>query len=73
MNSGAIYTTVVINDPFNPGSLAKVFIDTNDVASASLVGHGVLDGIDTPIMRLTYKNGTKEDLFDVDGFWNGVL
>lgn len=64
-----------MNDSFHPGQLATVLIDTNEVTSAQFMGYGLLDGgkgrRQVPVMRLNYSNRNPEDVFDVDGFWEG--
>ena len=58
---------IVHNDPFHPGELRTVLIDPNEIASGQMMGYGVLYGKDTPVVRLIYKNGTAEDVFDAYG------
>ena len=60
------YKLVVANDPFHPGQLIKLLIDPDSVESAQVIGYGGLDGVQTPIVRLFYKNGTVEEVFDRD-------
>jgi hypothetical protein len=56
-------------DPFHPGQLVKVYEDAAQIASAQLMGYGVLDGINTPVVRLFYDNGSARDVFDAWHIW----
>ena len=58
------------NDPFHPGQLVNLLIEAKEITSAQLMGYGVLDNVRTPIVRLFYKNGTAEDVFDVWHNWS---
>ena len=58
------------NDPFHPGQLVNLLIEAEEITSAQLMGYGVLDNVRTPIVRLFYKNGTVEDVFDVWHNWS---
>ena len=58
------------NDSFHPGQLVKLLIETKEITSAQLMGYGTLDNAKVPIVRLFYKNGTAEDVFDVWHNWS---
>lgn len=58
------------NDPFHPGQLVNLLIEAEEITSAQLMGYGSLDEVQTPIIRLFYKNGTVEDVFDVWHNWS---
>ena len=58
------------NDPFHPGQLVNLLIEAEEITPAQLMGYGVLDNVRTPIVRLFYKNGTVEDVFDVWHNWS---
>lgn len=58
------------NDPFHPGQLVNLLIEAEEITSAQLMGYGSLDEVQTPIVRLFYKNGTVEDVFDVWHNWS---
>lgn len=60
------YKLVVANDPFHPGQLINLLIDSDSIESAQVIGYGMLDNSRTPIVRLFYKNGTVEEVFDRD-------
>ena len=60
---------VVANDPFHPGQLIQLLMDPESVTSAQFMGYGVLDEVQTPVMRLFYENGQAEDVFDVGHVW----
>ena len=60
------YKLVVANDPFHPGQLINLLIDPDSIESAQVIGYGNLDNVRTPIVRLFYKNGTVEEVFDRD-------
>lgn len=55
---------VIARDSFHPESLAKVIIDRNETSSTQLLGYGVLDNKKCPIVRIIYKDGNVEDVFD---------
>ena len=58
------------NDSFHPGQLVKLLIEAKEITSAQLMGYGGLNGVQTPIVRLFYKNGAAEDVFDVWHNWS---
>ena len=58
------------NDPFHPGQLVNLLIEKEEITSTQLMGYGSLDGVHTPIVRLFYKNGAAEDVFDVWHNWS---
>ena len=58
------------NDSFHPGQLVNLLIEAEEITSTQLMGYGVLDNVRTPIVRLFYKNGTAEDVFDVWHNWS---
>ena len=58
------------NDPFHPGQLVNLLIEAEEITSAQLMGYGVLENSRTPIVRLFYKNGMAEDVFDVWHNWS---
>lgn len=64
------YKLIVANDPFHPGQLAELLIDPASVTSAQPLGYGVLDDVQTPVVRLFYENGQAEDVFDVGRIWS---
>lgn len=61
---------IIANDPFHPGQLVNLLIDPQEITSAQLMGYGTLDNAKVPIVRLTYKNGLAEDVFDVWHNWS---
>ena len=63
------YVLIVANDPFHPGQLAELLIDPASVTSSQQMGYGVLDNVQTPVVRLFYENGQAEDVFDVGHVW----
>ena len=60
----------ITGDPFHPGRLVKVWDERDNIASAQFMGYGVLDDVQTPIMRLILTNGSAIDVFDADGIWH---
>lgn len=58
------------NDPFHPGQLVNLLIDKEEITSTQLMGYGMLDNSRMPIVRLFYKNGMAEDVFDVWRNWS---
>lgn len=64
------YVGIVANDPFHPGQLRTILIDPEEITSAQQMGYGVLDNNKTPIVRLIYRNGQAEDVFDVAYRWS---
>lgn len=64
------YKLIVANDPFHPGQLAELLIDPASVTSSQMMGYGVLDEVQTPVVRLFYENGQTEDVFDVGRIWS---
>jgi hypothetical protein len=62
--------SIVASDPFHPGALARLLIDPASITSAQFMGYGVLDEVQTPVVRLFYENGLAEDVFDVGHRWS---
>ena len=58
------------NDPFHPGQLVNLLIEKEEITSTQLMGYGMLDNSRMPIVRLFYKNGAAEDVFDVWHNWS---
>lgn len=64
------FVSVVASDAFHPSRLVTLLIDPEEITSTQLMGYGVLNDIETPIVRLIYKNGQAEDVFDVAHRWS---
>lgn len=64
------YMGVVASNPFHPDSLVSLLIDPQEITSTQLMGYGTLDNTRVPVVRLIYKNGLTEDVFDVWHHWS---
>lgn len=64
------YVKYVAGDHFHPGRAVTIITDKNDITSAQFMGYGVLDDVQTPVVRLQFNNGSTEDVFDVERIWS---